>query len=806
MRRSCALWVLLLAVSARATLGASLHGTVTDPSGDVVPNAGVGLYSRDSTSALFTRTDQQGQYDFRNLAPGRYLVKVEAQGFAGLTTEEIRLAVDEAASRDLRLELAGLKTEVIVTASSTPLMFEEVGKVTDIVTAEEVALRDEYSVSEAVRLLPGFRVKQLQGPGSLTGVQVRGLRPYHTALLVDGLRMRDAADLQGSVSPQWENLNLVDAERIEVLRGSGSSLYGSHAIGGVVNVVTDRGGGPAHGEIQAEGGGLGMLRGAARAGGGVLGERLLYSGGISHLNVTRGLDDANPHRNTSGQGFVEYRFSPRISWSGRAFLGDAFLQLADSPYVAAELETNHPATGLVPGVPLPDNQLRRIEQGRPFDPGAATYVPSPNDPDSRRSDSFYNLATIFAHQLTPGFSYRASYQFLDTNRRFEDGPAGVRFEPLFNTNSTFDGGVHLLQARTDLRAGDHNLITGGYEFEHEEYDNLNLDENPDPGLRTFNRAIIRQRSQSGFAQDQVSLFGRRLQVGLSGRIQAFTPLEPRFVGGSSPYEGIPVDRPKTALTGDASIAWLSRRTGTKWRAHAGNAYRSPSPYERYGTAFFFGSFSPFGDPRLRPERTIAFDTGVDQWLAGSRVRLSATYFYTSLQETIIFDFSGLIPPDDPFGRFGGYVNFGGGVARGAEVSVSANPARGTTLTAAYTYTNSDQRLTSNSGAEYAKLPGISDHVVTLLVSQWVTRRLNVTFDLFAASNYPTLFGTSAGSRVFDMNGPVKTDLVTSYTVPISDAKSLQFFGKIENLRNSRLYEDGYRAPKLWGIGGVKLVF
>ncbi len=796
----------LLPAAALVLSGASLHGTVTDPSGEVVPNAAVRLYSRDSASTQAARSDPQGRYEFREVPPGRYLIRVEAEGFAGLTTEEIQLAQSDEAVRDLRLELARLKTEVVVTASSTPLVLEEVGKVTDVVTAEEMALRDEYSVAEALRLLPGFRVKQLQGPGSLTGVQVRGLRPYHTALLVDGLRMRDAADLQGSVAPQWENLNVVAAERIEVVRGSGSSLYGSHAIGGVVNLVSDRGGGPAHGEVLAEGGGLGMFRGVARGGGGALGERLVYSGGVSHLNVTRGLDGANPYRNTTGQGFFEYRFSPAVAWSGRALAGDAFLQLADSPYVAAELEANHPAAGSVPGIPLPDGQVRLIEHGRSFEPGRATYVPSLNDPDSRRSDSFYNLATIFTHHLTPAFSYRASYQFVDTNRRFEDGPAGVRFEPLYHTGSTFDGRVHLVQGRADLRAGAHNLLTGGYELEQEEYDNLNVDQNPDPALRTLNRATIRQRSHSVFAQDQVSLFGRRLQIGLSGRAQAFGLREPEFAGGASPYEGVEVGRPKTALTGDVSVAWMWRRTGTKWRAHAGNAYRAPSAYERYGTAFFFGTFSPFGDPRLRPERTTAFDAGVDQWLAGSRVRLSATYFYTALQETIIFDFSGLIPPDDPFGRFGGYLNFGGGRARGGEVSVTANPARGTALSAAYTYTNSDQRISGPGAAVYTRLPGISDHTFTLLASRWITRRLNVTFDLFAAGGYTTLFWTSAGSRAFRMDGPVKADVVASYTVPLGEGTSLQFFAKIDNLANSRLYEDGYRAPKLWGIGGIKLAF
>ena len=96
-----------------------------------------------------------------------------------------------------------------------------------------------------------------------------------------------------------------------------------------------------------------------------------------------------------------------------------------------------------------------------------------------------------------------------------------------------------------------------------------------------------------------------------------------------------------------------------------------------GASFFFGSFSPYGDPRLRPERSIAVDGGLDQYLLGNRLRLSGTFFYTRLQEVIIFDFSGAInPATDPFGRFGGYRNTGGGLVRGLEASFEIAPAAG----------------------------------------------------------------------------------------------------------------------------------
>lgn len=81
------------------------------------------------------------------------------------------------------------------------------------------------------------------------------------------------------------------------------------------------------------------------------------------------------------------------------------------------------------------------------------------------------------------------------------------------------------------------------------------------------------------------------------------------------------------------------------------------------------------------------DGGIDQKLAGDRVQLSATYFYTRLQDVIVFDSTGFITPaTDPYGRFGGYRNTGGGLARGVELGMTAKPYRTLDVAASYTFT------------------------------------------------------------------------------------------------------------------------
>jgi iron complex outermembrane receptor protein len=302
----------------------------------------------------------------------------------------------------------------------------------------------------------------------------------------------------------------------------------------------------------------------------------------------------------------------------------------------------------------------------------------------------------------------------------------------------------------------------------------------------------------------VRLADGNLQISLSGRLQTFDLSSVQFDGGPPPFAGQEFESPPKAYTGDAALAYFFRSSGTKLRAHFGNAYRAAASYERFGSSFFGGFFSLWGDPRLRPERSIAFDTGIDQWLANSRLRLSATYFYTALQETIVFDFGVIDPVTDPFGRFGGYRNTGGGIARGAEFSATAAPVPSLDFTASYTYVNSTLRTATVPEENFFKALGVSDHTFSLVANQRIGRRVVVTFDLFAAGDYPLRFFNSP--RLFNFGGPVKADVIISYTAPIGEGKSVRLYGKAENFFDNSYHENGFRAPGIWGVGGLAFHF
>src|SRR5437016_2958518 len=77
----------------------------------------------------------------------------------------------------------------------------------------------------------GLRVQRQGGPGSLTALKFRGLPSFDTSVLVDDMRVRDASDLNGSLAPFFEDLTLTNLDRIEIVRGAGSTLYGTNAVG-----------------------------------------------------------------------------------------------------------------------------------------------------------------------------------------------------------------------------------------------------------------------------------------------------------------------------------------------------------------------------------------------------------------------------------------------------------------------------------------------------------------------------------------------------------------------------------------------
>jgi len=156
--------------------------------------------------------------------------------------------------------------ETVVTATRTETPASHIGSSVTVITAEELKINQYQWVSEALRQVPGVDVVRNGGFGGLTSVFIRGANPNHTLALVDGIEIEDPSTINAVVD--FADIPPDNVERIEVLRGPASSLYGSDAIGGVVNIITREGSGPPRFSFVGEGGTYQTIDGLISASGG----------------------------------------------------------------------------------------------------------------------------------------------------------------------------------------------------------------------------------------------------------------------------------------------------------------------------------------------------------------------------------------------------------------------------------------------------------------------------------------------------------------------------------------------------------
>ena len=224
-------------------------------------------------------------------------------------------------------------------------------------------------------------------------------------------------------------------------------------------------------------------------------------------------------------------------------------------------------------------------------------------------------------------------------------------------------------------------------------------------------------------------------------------------------------------------------------------------------------FVALGDPGLKPEKSIAFDGGVEQNFAKERLQLTATYFYTKLIDTI--GFGNFVRDIGTTPRpFGGYQNQKGGIARGLELSGTVKPTKSTDVFASYTLARHVRRFMREKreqqvfGSGVIQTLGIPNHQFTLVVTQRI-KRFWVNTDMLIASNYlaPIFSNATFNTYVYRFEGNRRVDLTAGYNFGWqNDRLNLRLFGTIENLFDDKYFENGFRTPGRNGRVGISLGF
>jgi iron complex outermembrane recepter protein len=277
--------------SASAQDSAILKGVITDPNGAVVAGAKVTAVNALTREQRRATTDAQGHYAIDNLAPGAYTVTVSAKGFAS-ATREARLS-DANGAVDFQLSIGAVGETVTVQDETARVELERTPGGVAVVTGRKLAQMRAYNLRDVFEFTPGVLAQSRYGSDeSQFSIRGSGLRNnYHgrgVNLLINGIPYMDADGFS-----DYESLDFLAAQRVEVWKGANALRYGGNTSGGAVNLVTQTGKTAAPFELRVQGGSFGSFQGHVATGG----ERGRFNYFLSFTDV-----ELNGYREHSRQG------------------------------------------------------------------------------------------------------------------------------------------------------------------------------------------------------------------------------------------------------------------------------------------------------------------------------------------------------------------------------------------------------------------------------------------------------------------------------------------------------------------------
>jgi vitamin B12 transporter len=170
---------------------------------------------------------------------------------------------------------------VVISATRIPTPESQVASSMTVITADDIAARQSQTLPDLLKDAPGLNLVQVGGPGGLASIFMRGTNPNHTKVIVDGIDVSDPTSTDGSFD--FSRFLTQDIQSVEILRGPQSGLYGSDAIGGVINIITKSGSGPAQFKASAEAGSFNTFNQGGSVSGSTGGFH--YSANLEHFHT-----------------------------------------------------------------------------------------------------------------------------------------------------------------------------------------------------------------------------------------------------------------------------------------------------------------------------------------------------------------------------------------------------------------------------------------------------------------------------------------------------------------------------------------
>jgi len=285
---------------------ATLTGTITDPRGASIAGAQINVEQIPSVGEpAHAVSGSDGGYSL-TVAPGRYRVTISRDSFAQIV-QEIIIGSDDKREWNIRMTLEPLSSKVVVTAQTLPLDAGSSPAPVTILTRQDIEHRIATSLPDLLATQPGFSLGRTGPEGGQTSLFLDGGNSNYTKVLVDGAPVNQPGGLI-----DFSNFTLDNIEKIEIVHGAESALYGSDAMDGVIQIFTHRGTTRTP-ELTAfgEGGNFATGRGGAELSGLVNG--FDYSAAASDIETAgQGPNDAFRNRTVSGNFGWRFTDSARV--------------------------------------------------------------------------------------------------------------------------------------------------------------------------------------------------------------------------------------------------------------------------------------------------------------------------------------------------------------------------------------------------------------------------------------------------------------------------------------------------------------
>jgi vitamin B12 transporter len=600
---------------------------------------------------------------------------------------------------------------IVVTATRIPTPQSQIASSITVITAEDIAARQQQSLPDALKEVPGLNLVQSGGPGGQTSIFMRGTDSNHTKVLVDGIDLSDPSNPTGAFD--FAHLLLQDVQRVEVLRGPQSGLYGSDAIGGIINIITKSGAGPAQLIATLQGGSFATFNQAASIGGAA--DRLHYMFTVDHIH-----SGATP---VTPLGLLQ---------PGEQRIDDYYDNLSASTKLGYDV-TEHFDLGLV--ARYTDTHLRFTSNDYNFFPAPPADVQSENDTkqfDTRLTA--HGLAFDGLLDSTLGVAYGRS-------EADDFTPGG------FPPESAYTGSRVKVDYQGNILLASTQTLVVGAEHQRDEI------QDPISANTTIN---------SGYLELQSAL-----------RANFFNTLSVRYDDN---------DRFGSKVTYRIAPVYTVRDSGTMLKATLGTGFKAPTLSQMFQD---FPDFGFFGNPDLKPERSVGWDAGFEQPFANDQFRFGATYFRNDIKDLIGDNL-----------QFTSYINIGHVMTQGVESFLTFRPVKELTLRADYTYTEATDQTTHE---ELLRRP---KNKATLRASWQATPRLLIDSTVLYVGNWVD------GNRDFsvqrlDAPGYTTWDVAGTYVL----TKNFSVFARVNNLLD-KTYETpvGFLAPSIGAFAGVKVTF